>query len=106
MSGSNLASGRGDISTALSPGTPQVSHDDRATPYRRPRPGKRRSLGPSETLIAFVLTPFGTVMGGFAAAGLRTRTAILLSGCLSGACALVIFVPGMREPERIEVEGN
>jgi hypothetical protein len=57
-------------------------------------------------LIAFVLTPFGTAVGGFAAAGLGTRTAILLSGCLSGACALVIFIPGMREPERIRADGD
>jgi MFS family permease len=57
-------------------------------------------------LIAFVLTPFGTAVGGFAAAGLGTRTAILLSGCLSGACALVIFIPGVREPERIRADGD
>jgi MFS family permease len=49
-------------------------------------------------LVAFVLTPIGTLVGGLAAAGLGTRLAILLSGCLSGACALVLFIPGTREP--------
>jgi MFS family permease len=50
-------------------------------------------------LLAFVLTPLGTIAGGLAASGLGTRTAILLSGCLSGACAFVIFIPGVRAPE-------
>jgi MFS family permease len=49
-------------------------------------------------LIAFVLTPLGTLVGGIAAAGFGTRLAILLSGCLSGACALIIFIPGVRSP--------
>lgn len=36
-------------------------------------------------LVAFVLTPLGTLAGGLAAAGLGTRAAILLSGCLEAA---------------------
>jgi MFS family permease len=52
-------------------------------------------------LIAFVLTPIGTVIGGVAAAAFGTRTAVLLSGCLSGACALVLLIPGAREPEMV-----
>ena len=49
-------------------------------------------------LVAFVLTPLGTLVGGLAAATFGTRTAILLSGCLSGSCAFVIFIPGVRSP--------
>lgn len=49
-------------------------------------------------LVAFVLTPLGTLVGGLAAAGLGTRTAILLSSCLTAACAFVIFIPGVRSP--------
>lgn len=49
-------------------------------------------------LIVGVLMPIGTVVGGMAAAGLGTRTALVLSGVLSGACSLVMFIPGAREP--------
>ena len=49
-------------------------------------------------LVAFVLTPLGTLAGGLAAAGLGTRTAILLSSCLTAACAFVVFIPGVRSP--------
>jgi MFS family permease len=49
-------------------------------------------------LIAFVLTPLGTLAGGLAADGLGTRAAILLSSCLTAACALVVFLPGVRSP--------
>lgn len=51
--------------------------------------------------IAFVLTPLGTLAGGIAATALGVRTAVLLSGCLSAACALVIFIPGTRQPENV-----
>jgi MFS family permease len=50
-------------------------------------------------LLAFVLTPLGTVVGGFAAASLGTRTAVLLSGCLSAVCCLVFVFPSVRNPQ-------
>jgi hypothetical protein len=50
-------------------------------------------------LLAFILTPLGTIASGLAASGVGTRTAILLSGCPAGACAFVIFIPGVRAPE-------
>jgi len=50
-------------------------------------------------LLAFVLTPLGTVAGGFAAASFGTRTAVLLSGCLSAASCLVVVLPSVRNPE-------
>jgi DHA3 family tetracycline resistance protein-like MFS transporter len=47
-------------------------------------------------MIAFVLFPIGTVLGGVAASLIGTRTAILLSGILSGICALIVVFPSMR----------
>jgi MFS family permease len=46
-------------------------------------------------LLVWVLTPIGNVLGGVAAAGLGTRTAVLLSGVLSGACCLIVALPGL-----------
>ncbi|HEV2360844.1 MAG TPA: MFS transporter [Acidimicrobiales bacterium] len=49
-------------------------------------------------LLAFVLTPIGTLMGGLAASAIGVRQALLLSGLLSGICALVVFLPGALPP--------
>ena len=52
-------------------------------------------------LFAFSLGPLGILAGGAAASGLGTRTALVLSGAVSGGiCLLVIFIPGVRDPER------
>jgi MFS family permease len=51
-------------------------------------------------LIAFVLAPIGILSGGVVAALIGARGAVLASGLLSGACCLVVFVPGIREPDR------
>jgi DHA3 family tetracycline resistance protein-like MFS transporter len=47
-------------------------------------------------LIAFVLLPVGTVLGGVAASIVGTRTAIFWSGMLAGLCALIVLFPSMR----------
>ncbi len=53
-------------------------------------------------LFAFSLGPLGILAGGGAAAAFGTRTALVLSGVISGGiCLLVIFIPGVRDPERL-----
>jgi len=56
-------------------------------------------------MIAFVLTPFGILFGGVVASLLGVRFALLASGVLSGACSFVIFVPGVRDPDRASTPG-
>ncbi len=52
-------------------------------------------------LFAFALGPVGILAGGVAAAAIGTRTALLCSGVVSGGiCLAVLFVPGVRDPER------
>jgi MFS family permease len=52
-------------------------------------------------LFAFALGPLGILAGGGVAASIGTRPALLLSGAVSGGiCLLVVFVPGVRDPER------
>jgi MFS family permease len=50
-------------------------------------------------LLVWVLTPVGNVLGGVAAAALGTRMAVLLSGLLSGACCLIVALPGLHPVE-------
>ena len=64
----------------------------------------REFLGRVSSLIflfAFSLGPFGILAGGVAASTLGTRHSLLVGGLVSGAiCLGVIFVPGVRDPER------
>lgn len=52
-------------------------------------------------LFAFSLGPLGILAGGGAGAALGTKTALVVSGIVSGAiCLLVLVIPGVRDPER------
>jgi MFS family permease len=53
-------------------------------------------------LLAFALTPLGILAGGVVATLIGARTALVVSGCVSGACGLVIFLPGVRDPDRAD----
>ena len=56
-------------------------------------------------LLAFSLGPLGILLGGVAAATIRIREALVLSGLVSRLiCVLVLFTPGVRDPERRDVE--
>jgi MFS family permease len=56
-------------------------------------------------LLAFSLGPLGILLGGVAAATIGIREALVLSGLVSRLiCVLVLFTPGVRDPERRDVE--
>ena len=56
-------------------------------------------------LLAFSLGPLGIILGGVAAATIGIRETLVLSGLVSGLiCVLVLFTPGVRDPERRDVE--
>lgn len=51
-------------------------------------------------LFAFSLGPLGMLAGGLAAALIGVRATLLLSGLISGTiCAVVMLIPGVRDPE-------
>ena len=53
-------------------------------------------------LFAFSLGPLGILAGGGAAAWFGTRTALLVSGLVSGVICLAVLVrPGVRDPDRV-----
>ena len=56
-------------------------------------------------LLVWVLTPVGNVFGGVAATVLGTRVAVLLSGLLSGACCLIVALPGLHPVEGAQPSG-
>jgi len=51
-------------------------------------------------LISLSLTPLGVLVGGAAAGLIGTRTTILIGGCVAVCLGAIIFVPGVRDPER------
>jgi MFS family permease len=52
-------------------------------------------------LLAFSLGPLGILFGGVLAAAIGTRVTLALSGLVSGLiCVIVLFTPGVRDPER------
>jgi hypothetical protein len=54
-------------------------------------------------LFAFSLGPLGILFVGVAASAIGVRHAIFVSGIVSGLiCLGVLFVPGVRDPERVE----
>lgn len=58
-------------------------------------------------LFAFALGPLGILAGGVVAAWIGTRATLLVSGAVSGGiCLLVMFVPGVRDPERFPPGGD
>ena len=55
-------------------------------------------------LFAFSLGPLGILAGGAAAAAIGIRQALFVSGAVSGLiCAVVVFIPGVRDPERLDL---
>ncbi|MGA2529858.1 MAG: MFS transporter [Acidimicrobiales bacterium] len=58
-------------------------------------------------LFAFALGPLGILAGGAAAASIGTRTALVVSGAVSGGiCLVVIFIPGVRDPEHMSLNSK
>jgi hypothetical protein len=58
-------------------------------------------------LLAFSLGPIGILLGGVAAATIGIRETLVLSGLVSGLiCVLVLFIPGVRDPDRRDVESE
>jgi MFS family permease len=55
-------------------------------------------------LFAFSLGPLGILAGGAAATIVGVREALFLSGAVSGLiCLIVVFIPGVRDPERLDL---
>ena len=53
-------------------------------------------------LFAFSLGPLGILGGGLAASAIGVRAALVLSGTVSSLiCVVVLFLPGVRDPERL-----
>jgi hypothetical protein len=53
-------------------------------------------------LFAFALGPLGILAGGAGAAAIGTRPALFVSGTVSSAiCVIVVFIPGVRDPDLI-----
>jgi MFS family permease len=56
-------------------------------------------------LVAFSLGPLGILAGGAAASAIGVRQALLVSGSVSGLiCLVVLFIPGVRDPERLVID--
>jgi DHA3 family tetracycline resistance protein-like MFS transporter len=55
-------------------------------------------------LLAFSLGPLGILFGGVVASAVGTRATLAISGLTSGLiCVIVLFAPGVRDPERAPV---
>jgi hypothetical protein len=67
----------------------------------------RQVLGRVSSLVylfAFSLGPLGILAGGAAATAVGVREALFLSGAVSGLiCLIVVFIPGVRDPERLDL---
>jgi predicted MFS family arabinose efflux permease len=51
-------------------------------------------------LVSLSLSPLGVLVSGALAGVIGTRTTMLIGGCLALVLCLVLFVPGVRDPER------
>ena len=51
-------------------------------------------------LVSLSLSPLGVLVGGAAAGVIGTRSTLLIAGCVSFAACGILFVPGVRDPER------
>src|ERR1700693_489326 len=51
-------------------------------------------------LVSLSLSPLGVLVSGAAAGVLGTRTTVLVGGCVALAVCGILFVPGVRDPER------
>lgn len=55
-------------------------------------------------LFAFSLGPLGILAGGVAASAVGVREGLVLSGAVSGSlCVVTLLLPGVRDPERLEL---
>lgn len=52
-------------------------------------------------LFSLALSPIGALMAGVLAGAIGTRTTLLLGGGLATAVGACLFVPGVRDPERV-----
>jgi MFS-type transporter involved in bile tolerance (Atg22 family) len=52
-------------------------------------------------LVSISLSPLGVLVAGLVAGSIGTRTTMLLSGGVATLAAAVLFVPGVRDPERL-----
>lgn len=52
-------------------------------------------------LVSLGLSPLGILVGGAAAGLIGTRTTMLIGACIAMLTCGVLFVPGVRDPERI-----
>ena len=51
-------------------------------------------------LVSLSLSPLGVLVSGAAAGLIGTRTTLLIGGCVALAMCCILFVPGVRDPER------
>lgn len=51
-------------------------------------------------LVSLSLSPLGVLVGGAAAGVIGTRATMLIGGCVAVAMGAILFVPGVRDPER------
>jgi predicted MFS family arabinose efflux permease len=51
-------------------------------------------------LVSLSLSPLGVLVGGAAAGAIGTRTTMLIGGCVALAVCGILFIPGVRDPER------
>lgn len=51
-------------------------------------------------LLSLSLSPLGVLVAGAAAGVIGTRTTMLIGGCTSACLVAILFVPGVRDPER------
>ncbi len=53
-----------------------------------------------DMIASFVLSPMGVLLAGAAAGSVGTREVLVAGGCLAALSGLLLFVPGVRDPER------
>jgi hypothetical protein len=51
-------------------------------------------------LVSLSLSPLGVLVAGAAAGVIGTRTTMLIGGCMAFCLIAILFVPGVRDPER------
>lgn len=55
-----------------------------------------------DALFSFCLAPIGVLVAGVVAAAIGVRTTLIAGGVIGAMTTLVVFVPGVRDPERVE----
>jgi hypothetical protein len=51
-------------------------------------------------LVSLSLSPLGVLVGGAAAGVIGIRATMLIGGCVALVLCAILFVPGVRDPER------